>query len=133
MEIIAAVALVLILAAIGSAGYVYYQHKKRMLAVEMGQHILQTDIRALVTAAVGVGERVRELELRLRSVTERQEQQELNEPASQSYQQARKLARRGADMGELVDVYGLTQGEAELISILNRMETEQAAPDGVLN
>ena len=131
MEISIVVAVVMSLVAIGAAGYIYYQSKIWMAQAEASQRALQADMRALATAAVGVGERVRELELRLRSVAERQEQQELNEPASHSYQHAKKLAQRGADPDELVDVYGLTQGEAELISMLNRMEKEQPAPEAV--
>ena len=122
MEIIVVVAVVASLLAIAIAGYIYYQGRHWMLRVEASQRVLQADMRALATAAVGVGERVRDLEQRLRNVAERQEQQELNEPSSQSYQHAKKLAQRGADMDELVDVYGLTQGEAELISMLHRME-----------
>ncbi len=95
-----------------------------MLQAEANERVLQADMRALATTAVGVGERVRELELRLRNVEQRQEQQELNEPASHSYNHAKKLAQRGADTEELVDIYGLTQGEAELISTLNRAGAE---------
>ncbi len=126
MEIIGIVAVVASLVAIGAAAFIYYQNRRWMVQTEASQRVLQADMRALATAAVGVGERVRELELRLRSVAERQDQQELNEPASQSYQHAKQLAQRGADMDELVDVYGLTQGEAELISMLNHMEGEQS-------
>jgi len=125
MDIIAGVVIASGLVVIGSVGYIYYRSKCWMLRFEASQKTLQTDMFALASAAVGVGGRVTELDLRLRNILQRQEQQELNEPASHSYQQAKKLARRGVSMEELIDVYGLTQGEAELISMLNRLETEQ--------
>ncbi len=125
MEIVAVVALVVSLLALGVAIYLYLQGRRWMLEAEANQRVLQADMRALASSAVGVGERVRELEQRLRLLADRQEQQALSEPASQSYQQARKLAQRGADTEELVEIYGLTQGEAELIAMLNRMEREE--------
>ncbi len=127
MEIISIVALVVSLLALGVAVYLYLQSRRWMVEVEANQRVLQADMRALANSAVGVGERVRELEQRVRQLADRQEQQVLNEPASQSYQQARKLAQRGADTEELVEIYGLTQGEAELIAMLNRMEQEERA------
>ncbi len=127
MAILSIVALVVALVALGIAAYLYLQGKRWMLEAEANQRVLQADMRALATSAVGVGERVRELEQRLRQLADRQEQQALSEPASQSYQQARKLAQRGADTEELVEIYGLTQGEAELIAMLNRMEQGAAA------
>ncbi len=127
MAILSIIALVVALVALGIAAYLYLQGKRWMLEAEANQRVLQADMRALATSAVGVGERVRELEQRLRQLADRQEQQALSEPASQSYQQARKLAQRGADTEELVEIYGLTQGEAELIAMLNRMEQGAAA------
>ncbi len=127
MEIVALIAIAVSLLALGVAAYLYLQGRRWMLEAEANQRVLQADMRALATSAVGVGERVRELEQRLRQLADRQEQQALSEPASQSYQQARKLAQRGADTEELVEIYGLTQGEAELIAMLNRMEREGGA------
>ncbi len=126
-EMVAAVAVVVSIVACGVAGYCYFQARCWMLQAESERRALQGDMRALAAAASGVGERVRELEQRLHSLSRRQEQRELNEPGSHSYQQARKLARRGADAEQLIDIYGLTRGEAELLSMLYRMEKEEGA------
>ena len=122
MAIVAVVAMVTALMALGAAIYLYLHGRRWMLEAEATRRVLEADMRALATSAVGVGERVRDLEQRLRQLADRQEQQALSEPASQPYQQARKLAQRGVDTEELVEIYGLTQGEAELIAMLNRME-----------
>lgn len=49
------------------------------------------------------------------------------EPASPAYELASKLARKGASSEELMDTCGLSRGEVDLITMLNRMG--QAAPD----
>jgi hypothetical protein len=49
------------------------------------------------------------------------------EPASPAYELAGKLARKGASSEELMDTCGLSRGEVDLITMLNRMG--QAAPD----
>ncbi|HWR88581.1 MAG TPA: DUF2802 domain-containing protein [Acidiferrobacterales bacterium] len=46
------------------------------------------------------------------------------EPASPAYELASKLARKGASSEELMDTCGLSRGEVDLITILNRMGQE---------
>ncbi|MBD3669941.1 MAG: DUF2802 domain-containing protein [Gammaproteobacteria bacterium] len=84
---------------------------------------LQSDMRALVSAAIGVGERVHRIEKSLREVSHRQEQQlDQTDPGGQTYQQAIKMAQKGAAAEELIEICGLTRGEADLIAMLHRME-----------
>ncbi len=129
LDVILLIAVLAICLMAGVLVYRYLEIRKRVFSLEKNQSILQSDMRAMVSAAVGLGERVRELEHRLRGVSERQEQQELCEPASQSYHQARKLAQRGMEADELSEIYGLTRGEAELISMLNKMEAGNVSRD----
>ena len=49
------------------------------------------DLSAVVSAALGVGQRVEELEEKVRRQTERIEQRDLSEPAQQSYRQALQM------------------------------------------
>ncbi len=46
------------------------------------------------------------------------------EPASPAYELASKLARKGASSEELMDTCGLSRGEVDLITMLNRMGQE---------
>jgi len=46
------------------------------------------------------------------------------EPASPAYELASKLARKGVGSEELMDTCGLSRGEVDLITILNRMGQE---------
>jgi hypothetical protein len=51
------------------------------------------------------------------------------DPASPAYEMASKLARKGASSEELMDTCGLSRGEVDLITMLNRMGQETKAPD----
>jgi hypothetical protein len=86
------------------------------------QDALQADLRALVSAAIGVGERVHRIEKSLKEVSHRQEQIDQTDPGAQAYQQAIKMAQKGASAEELIEICGLTRGEADLIAMLHRME-----------
>lgn len=83
---------------------------------------LQHDIRAITAAAIGVGERVLELERRQRRLTERQEQLDIYDPANQPYEQAILMVKNGADVSELVDVCGISEPEAELVALMHRLD-----------
>jgi len=92
---------------------------------------LQNDLRALCNAAVGMGERVNQMERRLRQLSERQEalglrQEQLNQedPEARSYSQAIKLAHKGAGVDDLIEVCGLSRGEAELVAMMHRLGKE---------
>jgi hypothetical protein len=81
------------------------------------------DLTAVVSAALGVGERVEALEEKVRRQTERIEQRDLSEPLQQSYRQAMQLIDSGADIPTLVERCGVTRGEAELLENLYRAES----------
>ena len=81
------------------------------------------DLSAVVSAALGVGQRVEELEEKVRRQTERIEQRDLSEPTQQSYRQAMQMIDSGADIPTLVERCGVTRGEAELLENLYRAES----------
>lgn len=83
---------------------------------------LQRDMRAITAAAIGVGERVLEIERRQRRLVERQDQLDIYDPANQPYEQAVQMVQTGSNVTELVDVCGLSESEAELISLMHRLE-----------
>lgn len=83
---------------------------------------LQRDIRAITAAAIGVGERVLELERRQKRLTERQDNMDIYDPANQPYEQAIRMVQTGSDVTELVDVCGLSESEAELITLMHRLD-----------
>ena len=98
---------------------------------EQGQSIatMQKDLRALCNAAVQVGERLNRFEQELNGVKARQQELgsrqdklDLAEPEARTFDQAVKMVRKGASVDELVEICGLSRGEAELIAMMHRMD-----------
>lgn len=98
---------------------------------------LQRDLRALANAAVGVGGRVLEIERHQRkspvaAVTQQQTapQQasypnapvEFYSSSNQPYEQAIHMAQTGATVDDIVNVCGLSKSEAELVSMMHRLD-----------
>lgn len=89
---------------------------------------MQNDLRAMCNAAVAMGERVNRLERSQRQLLERQnelgqrqEQHDKAENEEYSYAQAVKMAQKGASVEDLVDICGLSRGEAELVAMMHRL------------
>ncbi len=82
----------------------------------------RNDLRALVNASVGMGERLQNMERRQRRLAERQEQLDLHDAANQPYEQAIRMAQGGSKTEELMHICGLSKSEAELIQIMHRYD-----------
>src|SRR5262245_40790206 len=65
-----------------------------------------------------VGKRLRKAEKEIATLTERLSQIELHGDA-RSFDRAINVARQGADAGKLVSNFGMSKGEAELVSLLH--------------
>jgi hypothetical protein len=83
---------------------------------------LKDDLRALCAGAVGTDERLARLENRGRRLVERQEQLELRDQGDRQYAPAIRMVQKGASIDELVSVCGISRGEAELISMMHRLD-----------
>lgn len=94
---------------------------------------LQRDLRALANAAVGVGGRVLEIERNQRkqpSVVTTHEQPvaatsapvEFYNTSNQPYEQAIHMAQTGASVSDIVNVCGLSKSEADLVSMMHRLD-----------
>ncbi|CAK0756964.1 conserved hypothetical protein [Gammaproteobacteria bacterium] len=71
--------------------------------------------------------RLEAMEQRLRQITRRQDEQlHTGDPGETSYGAAIRLAHQGANVEQLVNTFGLSRGEAELIAALHRAKNEQA-------
>lgn len=83
---------------------------------------LRADIKALCTGARNMGLHLETLERKYRLLVERQDRLDLYEPDKQIYDHAIRLARKGAQVDELVDHCGLARGEAELLLHVHRSQ-----------
>lgn len=93
---------------------------------------LQADLRSLCSAAVQVGQRVHQIESlvkatqrRQKELGVRQEQLEVqSDPDERHFDQAIKLAQKGSSVEELMELCAISYGEAELITMMNRLGGE---------
>src|SRR3990172_8101847 len=79
---------------------------------------LQKELAAQAEAVATLNNRFVEMQQHMHLVSERQDQLELREVISRTYEPAIKLAHKGADIEELVSSCGLARGEAELIMMM---------------
>ena len=112
------------------------QYKEQQLSIRS----LQRDLHALANAAVGVGGRVIELERQQRGkrpvivpVEESVQTQtpvyatptppvEYYNASNQPYEQAIRMAQTGSNTQDIVNVCGLSESEAELVSMMHRLD-----------
>lgn len=88
---------------------------------------LRNDLRAITAAAVGVGERVVKIERNQRQLSDRQELLDSHDSGSTApYEQAIRMVQHGAAPEQLVQACGLSQNEAELISLMHRLDKNEA-------
>lgn len=121
-EIVAMVALATSLAVLVVG---YAQNAKlraRLTQQEASLNALKSDVSAMCSGAVGLGEHLAQLEQRAYQLTQRQEKIEMQGPSQQNYRHAKKLVDKGADLEEVIADCGLARGEAELVALAQRIK-----------
>lgn len=122
--------LALVLGAAASIAMLLNARRLQQLMQEQRQSVehVQKDLRALCNSAVQVGGRVNRLEQAVKELQQRQQELGLRqdklvypEPETRSFDQAIKLAKKGATVEELMEIYDLSRGEAELMSMMHRL------------
>jgi hypothetical protein len=122
-----------ILVLLGVLIYRVYR-QSRVQANEQGVSTqdLRQDLKGLGVSLSVLGERLARLETQMGRLEDRQGQQTMpsnKEADHRSFQVAAKMALQGADVEEIVNVCGLTQGEAELVRMLHaKHQADQDAP-----
>lgn len=126
--LLAAVAVVLVLSL-----FSFKRQRKQQQEQSLSMQALQRDLRALANAAVGVGGRVLEIERQQRKrpvivATQEPVQTQAAAPiefynsSSQPYEQAIRMVQTGASVDDIVNVCGLSKSEAELVSMMHRLD-----------
>lgn len=80
---------------------------------------LRNETHAMGSGAIGVGQRLVEVEKRLNSTVERQMEFEQRDPGSLPYAYAVRLVEMGATAEDLINDCGLARVEAELITLVH--------------
>ncbi|MCK9531562.1 MAG: DUF2802 domain-containing protein [Gammaproteobacteria bacterium] len=122
-DIVLIAALVLALAALASSLVLSRRHHAQQVRLDA----MQSDLRALCNAMMSLAQRQGLVEQQLRQIAARQEelglrQQQHDDPDARSYEQADKLLRKGASAEELVEICGISRGEAELLVMMRRLD-----------
>lgn len=81
---------------------------------------LRNETHAMGSGAIGVGQRLVEVEKRLNHTVERQQEIEQRDPGALPYNYAVRLVEMGASADDLVKNCGLARAEAELITLVHR-------------
>ena len=109
----------------------FKRQRKLQELQSLSMESLQRDLRALANAAVGVGGRVLEIERQQRKrpvvVSSQAEPQdmvpvEFYGSSNQPYEQAIRMAQTGANVDDIVNVCGLSRSEADLVSMMHRLD-----------
>ena len=80
---------------------------------------VRNELRVLSSSAVGMGQRLERVVQELQGLRERQERLESRESAGTAYGQAIRMAERGKNVDELVETFGVSRAEAELMRNLH--------------
>ncbi|PLX59896.1 DUF2802 domain-containing protein [Sedimenticola selenatireducens] len=121
MEIISLVSLLLAAGAITAlllVGIRLRDSTKRLKEVEAQVHSLTENLNALCSGAVGVDQRVSNLERTGRDLAHRQESIESSQP-DRPYGEAIQMVQQGATASVLVQELGLSRSEADLVVMLH--------------
>lgn len=112
--------------------FAFKRQRKLQEQQSLSMESLQRDLRALANAAVGVGGRVLEIERQQRKrpvvVASQEERQDSTAPvdfygsSNQPYEQAIRMAQTGANVDDIVNVCGLSRSEADLVSMMHRLD-----------
>ncbi|MCF6218737.1 MAG: DUF2802 domain-containing protein [Gammaproteobacteria bacterium] len=121
------VVLLMVLAALLVTVFVVTQKQQKQLQQQLRQQRseceqLQSQFKLLVSGAQGMGERIHSVEHALSTSKRAATQSSLATSGDVSVRQAIELARKGATVDELVDICGLSRGEAELMSTIHNIE-----------
>lgn len=92
----------------------------QLLQAQERIHQLDQQFAALCKASAGAGEHVVQLEHKMLRLIERQNQVEMRASSQRPYSQASQLVHKGANTNDLMETCGLTQGEAELLVMMQR-------------
>ena len=102
---------------------------RRLLVVEKNIETqvesLKHELDMVSSAAIGVGQRLINVEKKLNVSIEKQQQLEMNSADNTSYTQAAALVDSGADIDELIDSCGLPEAEASLLALLKKKASQR--------
>jgi small-conductance mechanosensitive channel len=86
---------------------------------------LKSEIKALLSSAEGMGEKLQQMEHSMQLLARRQDDLTLKEPSQQVYTNAIRMVRHGDDVDTVMERNGLSRGEVELLQLLNGIHKDE--------
>ena len=102
--------------------YITVRFQKMFSKQDEVLQIIQEDLSAVCNGALGVGQHLAKLEQKSKLMTQQIDKIEMQEAPEQSYKQAIKMVRNGADVDQIMMDCGLAQGEAELVLLSENID-----------
>lgn len=125
--IIEIAALGLSLVALLVAGYICFgskrskQESEANLATVQGQvESLRKQMTELHSGAIGMGQRLKSLEVAMQQIYDRQQELTMQDPERRLYSRAAKMVELGAELDEVMSECELPKAEAELLISLRK-------------
>lgn len=105
------------------------QNRKQLLELQeqfkSSNDALRNELSAVNSGAIGVGQRLIAAEKRLNDLTTDQQQWQVNNE-TQPFRHAVNLAEQGAEPKQLVEQFGLTESEAQLMALMKNRKASNA-------
>lgn len=125
--IIEIVALVVSLIALAFAFYVWSRSKRskqeseaHVTALQGQLESLRKQMMELHTGAIGMGQRLQDVEGAMQQINDRQQELTMQDPERRLYSRAAKMVELGADLDEVMSECELPKAEAELLISLRK-------------
>lgn len=105
----------------GCVGFGLYRRlNNRLTGHQADIKRLRKENKVILAGAVGVGQRIVDLEKQIHELSFRQEKKIVQKPSTNSYLQASKLAQMGASLEDITESCALSRAEAELVLVLKQ-------------
>jgi len=108
---------IFLLAALVAMVFMYNHFHQILVQQEETISGLHSDLNAICSGAVGIGEHLAKLDERMLTVSQRLDELENQETPERSYKYAIKLIRNGAKLDQIMADCGISRGEAELLML----------------
>ena len=95
--------------------------------------VLESELSAMMDGAFGVASHLQKVEINLKDTVQRQEQLQQRDMGNLPYNDAVRLASKGASVDELVEHCSLSRSEAELVAMLHKKSIPVSADSVVSN
>lgn len=120
MTLVALIALGVAILAVVNVNRAAHRTQQTEQRLERKIDQLEGELSAMMDGAFGVANSLQEMEMSLKDTTQRQQQLQQRDLGNLPYNEAVRLASKGASADDLVEHCGLSRSEAELVELLHK-------------